>query len=233
MNRDQIPDNLGFKPSWNEGPSFTSSTTLEKGPVGSDGLGIRPHKRPTHNNPGPRSTKRHRPEVDETVEGPINIHLEVEKDDIDLATLHNIIYYLYTGCVNLGWERVCEEDAHRYEPFPSGLPVRADPFLLYKNAKKFLIDDLAQHTFEVLREELTPEHVVERLFTGQDDLRFCDDVVDMYVDYLVRNYEKVKALEWWKDTEWDGAECGAEISKFRFSLLRRIMQQLTVAAKGT
>jgi hypothetical protein len=78
-----------------------------------------------------------------------------------------------------------------------------------------------------LRETLTPEIVVEYLFTGVDDLRCFEELVDMYVDYLVSNYEEVKVLEEWKDLEWDEAECGAEIAKFRFSLVRRIMQQLT------
>jgi hypothetical protein len=219
-------NSLGFKPSWNQGSSPASSTTAEKAPAKSNGR-TRPNKRRTPpDKPPPRSNKRICISGDKTVEGPIEVHLDQEKDDIDLVTLHNVIYYLYTGCVNLGF-RGCDDDLHRYEPLPPGFPNEADPFLLYKNAKKFLIDDLAQYTFEVLRETLTPEIVVEYLFTGVDDLRCFEELVDMYVDYLVSNYEEVKVLEEWKDLEWDEAECGAEIAKFRFSLVRRIMQQLT------
>jgi hypothetical protein len=42
---------------------------------------------------------------------------------------------------------------------------------------------------------LTPESVVERLFIEQDDLRFCEKLVELYIDYLVSNFEEVKALE--------------------------------------
>jgi hypothetical protein len=138
--------------------------------------------------------------------------------------------FLYTGCVNLNFEP-CKEAIDRYE-FPPGFPVPDYPLLLYKNAKKFLIDDLAKYTLEVLKKTLTPENVGERLFRGHDDLRFCDELVDLYVDYLVSNYEDVKALEEWQTMEWD-PECEDEIAKFRWSLMLRIMGQLTVPAETT
>ena len=106
-------------------------------------------------------------DYDTSKDVPIKIHLDEAKGDNDLVTLHNIIYYLYTGCVNRDVLQ-CVEDAHRYKSQP-GFP--AQPYLFYKKAKKFLIDDLTQHAFGVLRETLTARNVVERLFAGPDDLR--------------------------------------------------------------
>jgi hypothetical protein len=207
-------DNVGCRPAWNEGSSSPSarSSTSDDAPEKSD--------------PCTPPNKRCRLDGDKLDDERIEIHLRQDKDDMDLPTLHNIVYFLYTGCVNLNFQP-CKEDIDRYE-FPPGFPAPVDHFLLYKNAKKFLIDDLAKYTLEVLKET---ENVGERLFRGHDDLRFCDELVDIYVDYLVSNYEDVKALEEWQAMEWD-PECGDEIARFRWSLMLRIMGQLTVPAEA-
>jgi hypothetical protein len=200
----------GFQPEWNQGaaPLPVDSSSAEEIPENSD-----------H---GIRRSKRIRRDQDAD-DAPIEIHLDQEKDDIDFVTLHNILYYLYTGCVNLPFT-VCPGDAERYVD-PPGFPDPADPFLVYKNAKKFLMDDLAHHAFEVLRETLTPANVIERLFGGPDDLRLCDELVNMYIDYLVANHEAVKQCGDWEAMDWD-AECGEEVGKFRWSVVRQIMVQL-------
>ena len=68
------------------------------------------------------------------------IYLDEPADDIDFVTLHNILYFIYIGCVNLP---LLEEDQIE-EPFPEGYPDEADPFRLYKNADKFLLPALKE-----------------------------------------------------------------------------------------
>jgi hypothetical protein len=208
----------GFKPTWNQAAVSLAadSSPSDEPPDKVDG-GTRPKKRirldddvDTLNDDTPTDV-------------PIEIHLDQEKDDIDYTTLHNIVYYLYTGCVNIDFP-FSDEDVLRYA-YPFGFPAPADPFLLYKNAKKFLVDGLTHHAFEVLRETLTPQNVVERLFRGPDDLRLCDELVDMYVDYLIENHDDVKDAGGWEAIEWD-PECGDEVAKFRWSVVRRVMQGL-------
>jgi len=56
------------------------------------------------------------------------IYLDDPADDIDFVTLHNILYFIYIGCVNLP----LPGDESTKEPFPEGYPDEADPFCLLR-----------------------------------------------------------------------------------------------------
>src|SRR5436309_2764435 len=53
---------------------------------------------------------------------------------VDSTTMHNILYYLYTGCVNLHFS----DDKN----YPVGYPAAADPFLLYRAANMYMLEEL-------------------------------------------------------------------------------------------
>src|SRR5213595_567566 len=70
--------------------------------------------------------------------GPHNrqtIYLDDEDDDLDFVTLHNILYYVYTGYVNL------YNNAHGSKTLamPVGSPDKPDPFRPFRNADKFVL----------------------------------------------------------------------------------------------
>src|SRR5271154_5538462 len=50
------------------------------------------------------------------------IDLDEEVDDIDFVTLHNILYYIYTGCVNLHYKSKDLE----FPRVPEGYPAKPD-----------------------------------------------------------------------------------------------------------
>jgi hypothetical protein len=154
----------GFKPLWNQAIGSLTPDSLSS-----------PENSADHTHPNKR-IRLDDDADDMPADALIEIHLDEEKDDIDIVTLHNIVYYLYTGCVNIKFPLPYEDDFRYVRPV--GFPPPADPYLLYKNARKFLIDGLTHHTFEVLWETLRPENVIDRLFSGPNDLRLCDEVVE-------------------------------------------------------
>ena len=112
---------------------------------------------------------------------------------MDFVTLHNILYFIYIGCVNLP---LPTEDQVE-EPFPDGYPEEADPFRLYKNADKFLLPTLKERCLYNLEHVVTVDNVAERLF--HPDCQYHEPLKHFYFNYLVDNYAAV--------TETDGWEC--------------------------
>src|SRR5271154_6608178 len=88
------------------------------------------------------------------------IYFTDPKDDIDFVTLHNILYFIYIGCVNLPFP---QEEADS-EPLPDGYPNEADPFRLFRAADRFLLPTLKERCFLHLKHGVTTKNVVERLF---------------------------------------------------------------------
>lgn len=138
------------------------------------------------------------------------------EDEIDFVTLHNILYYIYIGCVNLPRElKPCG--------LPKGYPAKPNAFLLYRNAEKFLLPDLKAKCFEQLKSELSPSNVTERLFDANCD--YYDELRSCYFQYLLDNYNEVKKTEGWKKVFLD--EDGSQtVERYRRQLLFEISQKV-------
>jgi hypothetical protein len=158
---------------------------------------------------------------DEVSDGRQIIYLDDPADDIDFVTLHNILYFIYIGCVNLPLPR---EDQIE-EPLPEGYPDEADPFLLFRNADKFLLPALKERCLFNLEHGVTAENVAERLF--HPDCEYHEDLKEFYFNYLVANYDAVK------DTQgWERAVCSinddvpASTARYRTRLLLDITRRV-------
>src|SRR5436190_1339993 len=111
---------------------------------------------------------------------------------MDFVTLHNILYYIYTGIVNLHLPQEHQEDS----PFPEGYPDQADAYCLFRNADKFLLPSLKERCYYHLKNGITPELAVERLF--HKECAHHEDLKTLYLKYVIANYDKVKRTESWK-----------------------------------
>jgi hypothetical protein len=125
------------------------------------------------------------------------IYLNDPADDIDFVTLHNILYFIYIGRVNLPSSKE-ETDG---ETLPEGYPDEAEPFCLFRNANKFLLPELKEWCLFDLEHGITPENVAERLF--HPDCEHHEEMKELYFNYLIANYDKVKETQ-----GWERALCG-------------------------
>jgi hypothetical protein len=136
------------------------------------------------------------------------------------VTLHNILYFIYIGCVNLPGQK--DNDVEK--PFPEGYPEEADPFLLFRNANKFLLSELKECCLYSLEHGVTVDNVAERLF--HPSCQFHEDLKAFYFNYLVANYDAVKAT-----TGWESAFCGSDdecpsAARYRTRLLFTISRKV-------
>lgn len=127
------------------------------------------------------------------------IHLDNPDDDIDFVALHNILYFIYIGCVNL--PLVIQDFGIDF--IPEGFPEEADPFYLLQNADKFLLPELKELCQNNLIYGITSENVAERLFHPACETH--EEVRKVCFDYLVKHFEEVKETE-----GWERAVCGDE-----------------------
>jgi len=142
------------------------------------------------------------------------------ENEIDFTTLHNILYFLYTGTVNL--HVPLREQTDEYH-LPEGYPEAPDPYALYRSSDKFLLDDLTQRCYTHLKHGVTHENVAERLF--HKDTRHYEDLKVLYLNYVISNYDNVKKTEGWKRAvSYDDENTDPKVIKHRFKLLYDISQ---------
>jgi len=157
-------------------------------------------------------------------DGRLVIRFDDPEDDIDFITLHNLIYYLYTGCVNL---RVGTVEYFRKETcHPPGYPEKPDAFDLYKNAKKYLLPKLSDHCFRYLTATLSVSSITERLFRDDDELANHDELKKLYLDFLLNNFTEVKKTEQWRNILNGEEEKDRVVRKFHQSLVVDIFDRL-------
>jgi len=144
--------------------------------------------------------------------------MEDPKDDIDFVTLHNILYFIYIGCVNLPLPKWDEED----EPLPEGYPDEADPFLLFRNANKFLLPSLKELCLYNLKHDVTATNVAERLF--HPDCQYHEELRELYFNYLVANYHEVRGSAGFKRAVCDLDDASPSTIRYRTRTLFDITQ---------
>jgi hypothetical protein len=149
------------------------------------------------------------------------------EDDIDFVTLHNILYFIYIGRVNLPSPGEKPED----DPPPEGFPKTPDPFMLFKNADKFLLPELKEYCSYFLTRSLTPSTVVLRLF--HPDVQLYPELKARYIEYFTGNFEAVKATKEWEDVagrELDENE-SLYVTRYRTRLMFELFSKLGGAKK--
>lgn len=159
------------------------------------------------------------------------VHLDDPEEDIDFVTLHNILYYLYTKCANLRLGR--NEYPPNKKTHPPGYPDRPDPFELYKSAKKYLLTSLSDYCFKYLKATLTDGNVVERLFRQDCQIRNREELRDLYLEYLMTNYDKVKKTEDWRRVVLGDENFDHSVSEFHKELFFGITERLTYVSTIT
>ena len=120
------------------------------------------------------------------------IRLDSPVDDIDFVTLHNILYFIYIGCVNLPF--IVQKLGIDYTP--EGFPEEADPFCLFQNADKFLLPELKELCKHSLIYVLTPKNVAERLFHPACESHA--EVREACFNYLIEHFHEVRETEEWE-----------------------------------
>ena len=128
-----------------------------------------------------------------TSEGQDTIRMDDIEDDIDYVTLHNILYYIYTGCVNL---ILGKAHGTKHAIAPEGFPERPDPFDLYRNAERLLLFPLRDHSFKYLRATTTTANVAERLF--HRDCEVHDALREFFLDFFMERYDDVIRTDGWE-----------------------------------
>ena len=153
------------------------------------------------------------------------IYLDDPADDIDFVTLHNILYFIYIGCVNLPFT----EDESEDDPLPEGYPDEPDPFCLFRNADKFLLSSLKERCYFHLECDVTPQNVVERLF--HPECEHHEELKDLYFDYLIANFEEVKETNEWEHVICNDEDVSPSFARYRARLLFDISKKLCTSRK--
>jgi hypothetical protein len=137
----------------------------------------------------------------------------IDIHDFKFTTVHNFIYYLYTGHVNMH-AGVCQSIS-----IPQGYPDPVDPFQLFVLSNMYLVGSLEEQCREVLLETCTPENICGRLFNIA-----ClpyETLTEGFLEYLVDYYDEVKLTDGWSRIHNEMTSfSSAEIEFFAGLLLR-------------
>ena len=199
---------IGLKPEWTSRPRKVDDT-----------CSTRPSSSPQPSVTNPES-------ISPTPETRLTLYLNEPEDDIDFVTLHNIIYYIYTKSVNLRLSGLLREYPANDTGLIVGHPPSPDPFDLYRNAKKFLLDPLAEYCFEYLRKS-TYFNIAESLFRRDTELKHHDKLRELFLKKLIENYEWVKTTTRWREIVCNELDISAETRQHHEQLLFEITQRLS------
>ena len=161
------------------------------------------------------------PLTGKVVERPRDERTIIVVDDVDFTTMHNILYYLYTGRVNLHFREK--------KLGPSGYPQPADPFLLYRAANMYMLEELENRCCHYLQSTLHPENLVERFFDNPECAHH-GRIHNMYLEYLKKNFESIKKTEDWQDMWLGMKDCSEEQVEYKSRLLFEIVNQMSFGA---
>jgi hypothetical protein len=168
----------------------------------------------------------HRPNFD--VKGRALIYV----DNIDPTTMHNILYFLYTGHVNLHEVPASTTDIHGH---PVGYPSRVEDIsALYHAANMYLLEPLEERCYRYLEETCNLNNICERLFYSAG--RFHERLKSTYLEYVVEHYDEVKVTQEWGDSILKIQDSSAEEADYQLATLLEISRKLSrqgSEARGT
>jgi hypothetical protein len=201
---------IGLKPEWTSRPGKVDDTCST---------------RPSSSSESPQSNVTDPESTSPTPETRLTLYFNDPEDDIDFVTLHNIIYYIYTKSVNVRLRGICAYPANDRDLIV-GHPPSPDPFDLYRNAKKFLLDPLADYCFEYL-DQSTYFDILESLFRRDTELKHHDKLRELFLQKLVESYEWVKTTPRWRKIVCNELDISAETRQHHEQLLFEISQRLS------
>jgi len=136
-------------------------------------------------------------------------------DDIDFVTMHNLLYFLYTGCVNLHHNPDSVQSDLRN---PDGYPDAVDAFSMYRAANMYLLEELEDRCYRYLISTCSPENICERLFSNPACLHY-DKIRNSLLEYVIQNYDTIKMSEEWEDMLLNLKDCPLELVAYRSKML--------------
>lgn len=151
-------------------------------------------------------------------------------DDFNFTTMHNVLYYLHTGYVNLHlqWRGIEEDcDAETFPEVPLDYPEVADPLSLYQAASLYMLEDLENRCFRYLSSTCTEKNIVKRLFNRPECAHY-DRIRNMYLEYLVNHFEAVKTTKQWEEMLLGMKDCSEDLVAHRSALLFEITRKMSV-----
>jgi BTB/POZ domain len=140
-------------------------------------------------------------------------------DDVDFITMHNILYFFYTGHVNMHLEGATVRG--RYKNAVDGYPGKVDPFTLLQAANIFLLEDLEERCRHFLISTCTPNNVCSRLF-GVLQCKHYKSLMDGYIEYIIQHFDVVKMTPEWEQMLLNLRNCSPEMVEYQSRLLLEI-----------
>jgi len=142
---------------------------------------------------------------------------------VDFVTVHNILYYIYTGCVNLH----VPLNGPKYITPPEGYPDEADPFRLYRSADKFLLHDLKGHCFHYIKAATgdDPRKAIQWLFDY--NCGHHDELREHCLGRVLARYDELKESEEWRKVVLNEEDVPPSVRQYQERILYEISMRLT------
>ena len=146
-------------------------------------------------------------------------------NDIDFVTLHNILYFIYIGCVNIPFMM-----EGRKRPLPQGYPKEVDPFKLFRLADMFRMPELKEICFLALEMDMTPHNVTKILF--HPACASYKELKELCFQYLIANYDNVKETKEWEELVCgDDEDLSPSVATYRARLLFKVSKEVNAPKK--
>lgn len=159
-----------------------------------------------------RSESQSSPTTDD--QGRVTVYI----DDIDFVTMHNLLYFLYTGCVNLHHNPdLLPANLHH----PDGYPDVVDAFSMYRAANMYLLEELEDRCYRYLVSTCSPKNICERLL-GNPACIHHDKIRNSFLEYMIQNYDIIKMSKEWEDMLLNLKDCPSELVDYRSKILLHI-----------
>ena len=155
------------------------------------------------------------------------ISMDSLADGIDFVTLHNILYFIYSGIVNL----IVDDGGPKYKSIPPNFPSAPNPFDLYRTAEKLLLDTLKDRCFRHLKDTTTTYNAAERLF--HPDCVIDNGLRKLFMDFVLKNFDLVKYTDGWKNAVIMEEDVSPKLRQYRQFTLFEITQHMTVEPVST
>ena len=128
-------------------------------------------------------------------------------DDFDL--FHNILYYIYTDCINFSSDLTWSDGVHS--------PNLCSPEDIYTLADRLLLDGLKAKALKFLKLTCTVTNITPRIMSKFADLH--EDVANMYDSYFQSNWGAIKCTkefeQFFDNMDGDCEELARVFEKFR------------------
>lgn len=145
----------------------------------------------------------------------------IEVQDMNFNTLHNLLYFLYTGYVNLHYPSPNDYSAQFKVP---GYPEPVEPFEMYRAADMYLVAPLVERCLLYMLDSDNISNNVARAFDIASEP--YEDLREGLVTYLAKRYDEVKGTREWKEAILAMNDSPPEELKYQTKILLQITNRL-------